>query len=502
MGRALLQDAETFVQGTHPRALIILPTRELAAQVQRELGWLFATTRARLVSCTGGTDLRLDARALKRGAEIVVGTPGRLVDLIERKCLQLSSLEMVVLDEADEMLDMGFREALEILLEASPKARRTLLFSATLPKTIQAMARRYQKDALSIDPRSGAPTAHADIQHTAHLYARGDRLATLVNILRLADEERTLIFCRTREAVAELHQQLLQRGFLVTAISGDRAQHERNHALEALRSGRVRLLVATNVAARGIDLPDLGVVLHADLPENGESLTHRSGRTGRAGKKGQSIFIVEEGAQRKAERLFASAHLRLHWTAAPNAESVAAHHRKRLEAELSATPMLHQEVSAFAAELLLRQDATTLLTALLARALQAQPKGEVLKPISPPAIKRAKSPLPVGGAMRAFEVNLGLKDQAVANWILPLICRRGGITRREVGAIRVARDRTYFEVAAEVAARFAETAHARDPRAPHVRIGPATAPMPTRSFAHTKLPRSAPPHRASRAAIS
>src|SRR5207253_9324533 len=140
------------------------------------------------------------------------------------------------------------------------------------------------------------PTAHEDIRHVAYVCADGERLGALVTVLRLADDERAIVFCRTRDNVAELHGALTARGFMATAISGDREQAERTRALEALRQGRVRVLVATNVAARGLDLPDVGLVVHADLPENAESLTHRSGRTGRAGNKGVNAFIVERGA--------------------------------------------------------------------------------------------------------------------------------------------------------------------------------------------------------------
>jgi ATP-dependent RNA helicase DeaD len=478
LGRTLLGAERRLGHTPFPRALVIAPTRELALQVQRELAWLFQSTGAQVVSCTGGTDLRQDARALERGVHIVVGTPGRLVDLVTRKSLDLSRLEMVVLDEADEMLDLGFREALEALLEASPHERRTLLFSATLPPPIRAMARRYQREAVALDPRQGQEP-HADIQHVAHLCKHGQRLSALVNVLRIADEERALVFCRTREGVAELHRQLSTRGFHATAISGERAQAERTRALEALRHGRVQVLVATNVAARGLDLPDLGLVVHSDLPENAEALTHRSGRTGRAGKKGVNMFIVEEGERRRAERLFNEARLRLRWTAPPSAEAIAAHDRERLRIELSPPPPADGAARALAADLLAGHDAISLLAALVHRTLAQRPAGEPLAPVD--LTPRPAPARKVEGEMVLFQINLGAKDRAEANWILPLICRRGGITRREVGAIRVDRDHTTFEIAGSSAASFAANAAERDPRAPHVRIEPARE-LPRRSF--------------------
>jgi ATP-dependent RNA helicase DeaD len=198
LGRALLSAEEGTVERGRPLALVVVPTRELALQVQRELAWLFHGTRARVVSFTGGTDLRKDAHALQAGAELVVGTPGRLVDLLARKSLDLSSLRAVVLDEADEMLDLGFREALETILGQAPVERRTFLFSATLPPAIRALAARYQKNALALDTRKGSSVAHEDIEHVYHLVARGEKLAGVVNTLRQADDERAIVFCSTR----------------------------------------------------------------------------------------------------------------------------------------------------------------------------------------------------------------------------------------------------------------------------------------------------------------
>jgi ATP-dependent RNA helicase DeaD len=491
IGRRLLGEAPTLPPPARPRALVVAPTRELAAQVQRELAWLFAQTGGRIIACTGGTDLRGDTRALRGRVDVVVGTPGRLVDLIDRRALDLGGIEVVVLDEADEMLDLGFREALETILTATPAERRTLLFSATLPAPIRALARKFQREAIAIDPRGGTRSAaHADIRHVAYLCADGERLPALVNMLRLADDQRVIVFCRTRDNVAELHAQLTGRGFAATAISGDRAQEERTRALEALRRGHVRVLVATNVAARGLDLPEVGLVVHADLPENAESLTHRSGRTGRAGNKGVNAFLVERGARRRAERLFADARLSLSWTAPPDAPAVAAHDRARLRAEVVeaiGSGTVSPAATALAGELLADHDAVLVSAVLLERALAGRPAGEPLskvelRPTHPPPRPRHDAGSGPGGGMALFEINLGAKDKAEANWILPLVCRRGGITRREVGAIRVARDRTVFEIQARVAAEFAANASERDPRAPHVRITPSTGDLPQRSF--------------------
>jgi len=271
MADSLLAAGETQVpRGPNPIALVIVPTRELAVQVREELRWLFASAHPRLASFTGGTPVMGDVKALQRGVELAIGTPGRLVDLLRRQSLKLADVRVVVLDEADEMLDLGFRQDLETLLEAAPATRRTLLLSATLPPEIRAMARRYQRDAIAIDPRKAAGAdsgpgqgAHEDITHRAHLFAGGDRLAAVVNVLRAEEETtRAIVFCTTREGVVEMHAALVARGFAATAISGDRAQAERDRALEQLRRGDAQVLVATNVAARGLHLPDVVVGEH------------------------------------------------------------------------------------------------------------------------------------------------------------------------------------------------------------------------------------------------
>jgi ATP-dependent RNA helicase DeaD len=495
IGQVLLGEATRLsAPSARPRALVIAPTRELAAQVQRELAWLLAPGHARVTAFTGGTDIRRDARALHHGVDVAVGTPGRLCDLIERRALDLGGVEVVVLDEADEMLDMGFREALELLLGATPRERRTLLFSATLPPPIRALAQKFQQAPLHLDPRAGgAPAPHADIRHVAHLCADGQRLAALTNIL-LYEDERAVVFCRTRDAVADLHKQLAKRGFSTEAISGERAQEERTRALEALRDGRVRVLVATDVAARGLDLPELGLVIHVDLPENADSLTHRSGRTGRAGKKGVSVLLVERGAQRRAERLLREARLRVEWSPPPSFEAVAARIRERLRGEISALAAapVSDDARALAGELLADGDAERLVAALLDKRIADSPRGEKLSAVA--AGPASRPPMP-SGDMVVFEINIGDKDNADPKWILPMVCRRGEVTRREIGAIRITPDRTFVEIAAGASAEFARNVAERDPRAPHVRIHRSTGPMPARKPTKHPARRGPPPGR-------
>ena len=305
MGADLL-DGDRIIAGELPLALAIAPTRELALQVARELEWLYAGTGAQIATCVGGMDYRNEKRALQRGAQIVVGTPGRLRDHIDRGSLDLSDLRAAVLDEADEMLDLGFREDLEFILQSAPDSRRTLMFSATVPPAIEKLAKDFQKDALRI-VAEGEARQHGDIEYRAISVSVRDREPAIFNLLRLHESQTAIIFCKTRANVNHLLARMGNRGFKAVALSGELSQQERTHALQALRDGRARVCIATDVAARGIDLPGLELVIHADLPTNAETLLHRSGRTGRAGSKGVSALIVVAPEYKKAQRLLKTA---------------------------------------------------------------------------------------------------------------------------------------------------------------------------------------------------
>src|ERR1700710_982964 len=317
----LLGRAERFEQAAAPLALIVAPTRELALQVHRELAWLYRYADARVVSCVGGMDPRAEQRELAAGAHIVVGTPGRLCGHLRRGRLDVSELKAVVLDEADEMLDLGFREDMEFILKTTPSTRRTLLFSATLPRGIIGLAKTYQQQAFRVEV-AGDEGGHADIEYRAIRIAAGDVEHAVVNVLRFFESPSTIVFCNTRNAVNHLQTALLERGFSVVALSGELTQNERTQALQALRDGRARVCVATDVAARGIDLPNLDLVIHSDLPNDAEVMQHRSGRTGRAGRKGTSVLLVVPARRRRAELLLNLAGIEATWVTAPTPEEI------------------------------------------------------------------------------------------------------------------------------------------------------------------------------------
>ncbi len=515
MASTILGEATRFGQASLPLALIIAPTRELAQQVQSELAWLYAGTGARIATCVGGMDIRREQRALADGAHIVVGTPGRLRDHLERGRLDISALKVVVLDEADEMLDLGFREDLELILDASPKERRTLLFSATLPREIVRLAKQYQRDALRIDTIvQNQP--HGDIEYRALRVAPNEIEMAVVNTLRFFDVGATLVFCATREAVRHLHAALVERGFAAVALSGELSQGERMTALQALRDGRARVCVATDVAARGLDLPDLGLVIHADLPTGPAVMLHRSGRTGRAGRKGISALLVPYTARAKAIRLIKGAGVDAYWTAAPSADEIRAKDRERLIEGFAATEAPSPDELPLARTLLERIGAEAVAAALIRLHRTRLPEPEELFDAGPSSDERPgrrdrneprerpdrrhrdendqvdrsfRAPPREGDSERPssnadkpmvwFRLSVGKTKNADPKWLLPLICRRGHVTKNEIGAIKIFERDSKFEITAEAAERFAIAI--RRGGEEEIRIEPAEAPGAARS---------------------
>jgi ATP-dependent RNA helicase DeaD len=501
VARTALGADELFAEPGAPLVLVVAPTRELAVQVQRELAWLVGGAGGRVTACVGGMDPRREARALAEGTHVVVGTPGRLVDHLERGTLDLSAVGTVVLDEADEMLDMGFREELEAILDVTPATRRTVLFSATLPKPILELARRYTRDAVRVaaTPPAGA---HADIEYRGHLVSPREREHAIVNVLRALDPPSALVFRATREAVQHAAASLAERGFAVVALSGELTQPERTRALKALRDGRARVLVATDVAARGLDLPGIALVLHADLPRDPQALQHRSGRTGRAGKKGLALFLAAPAERFRLERMLRDARISAAWSPVPAAEEIRARDAERLSGEIAAlVAEAGEEDREAASRLLSAHDPLAVAVALVRRERARLPAPEDL-----PETARAAQEAPAPRGPRAprrgppgdvvwFRLLLGRERNADPRWILPLICRRGGVGREHIGKIEVLPRETRFEIARAAAGAFAAAALRPDPRMPEARIEPlVTPPGAAARPAHRKAGRPGASH--------
>ncbi len=439
-----------------PLALVIAPTRELALQVTRELEWLYAPSGGTVISCVGGMDPRAERQALNRGPHIVVGTPGRLKDHIERGSFDTSQLKAVVLDEADEMLDMGFRDELQYILDTSPKERRTLMFSATMAKGIMSMAKSYQRDAKRISTKE-EQKQHADIEYQAVSIAPSDRENAIINLLRYHDAKSAIIFCGTRMEVNHLTSRLTNRGFSVVALSGELSQTERNHALQALRDGRAKVCVATDVASRGIDLPGLALVIHADIPKNRDILLHRSGRTGRAGSKGISALIVPHNARRRAEMTLKNAGVQAAWIKPPSIDDILQRDRERFLANpVFSDPVTDSEQPAIA-ELLSRYQIEQIAAALIRMHNAQKPAPEELIDTAPVASHSKEGRDSNRDDFRNsvwISLSVGHDMSAEPRWILPMLCGRGNITKRNIGAIRIQQNETHVELTAAGAENF------------------------------------------------
>ena len=509
------------------RALVIVPTRELAVQVGAELEWLYANVAGVTVECvTGGSSVGMERRRLERKPTVVVGTPGRLLDHIRSGALDCSPVGELVLDEADRMLDMGFREELEAILDATPGERRTHLVSATFPSEIQKLARKYQSEPLAVQgTRLGA--ANEDIEHVGHLVRLHDRYAAIVNLLLLTADERTLIFVNTRAQAAELADQLASDGFAAAPLSGELEQNQRTRTLDAFRSGVTSVLVATDVAARGLDIPDVALVIHTDAPFDSESYTHRAGRTGRAGRKGRSVLLSTPMRQQKVEFLLARAKVKMQWREVPTAAAVekalAKRERRRIHEAIAAAAEPSPGQITFAEKLLDGADATAIVARLVE--LCRNPRRTAAQEIQPVAAGTARSsafastrarapwqdrPMPrtsrseerAGGSKKVaalsrgedeitprrrrrednearasgrsmadrFEMNYGMRGGATPQRVLAMLCRRGDVSSRAIGAIDIDTNTTSFEVAREIARDFERSAAMPDERDPRLVI--------------------------------
>ncbi|HET9958186.1 MAG TPA: DEAD/DEAH box helicase [Polyangiaceae bacterium] len=494
-----------------PTALVVTPTRELAKQVQDELTWLYAPRGVRVAAVTGGANYRDEHRSLAGNPGVVVGTPGRLLDHLRRGSIEAEAIKAIVLDEADRMLDLGFREDIDAILAFAPEGRRTHLVSATFSREVLSLADSAQQDAMHVQ---GTPlgTANQDIEHLVHVVQPRDRLNALVNLLLAEPGSQTLVFARTRADVADLSDELRAAGFSVGSLSGEMEQTQRNRALSAFKRGELRVLVATDVAARGIDVRDVSRVVQMDPPPDPESYTHRSGRTGRAGRKGTSSLVITPSALGKTRMLLQRARVKFRFMPVPTAADLRRQQEEHLFNELVAEPAEGDtgpsELVRSLAKRLLESDKAELA---LARLLESSERGARVTPreLTPVDVnvektrRRGERPLPFAGkperfakpprglsvgplaaempprrvardrqgpGFEPFRVSYGENHGADARRLLAMLCRRGGIESADIGAIRVMPTFSLVEIAAEVAGHFERSASMPDPRDRHVRI--------------------------------
>ena len=463
----LTVDNQSFKTPKSPEALVIVPTRELALQVKNELSWLLASSDAKIVSCVGGMDIRTERRNLETKPNIVVGTPGRLKDHIERNYFNVSNIKTVVLDEADEMLDMGFREDLEAILESTPKDRQTLMFSATVPRGIANLAKRYQKDAVRIT--AGETNAqHVDIEYRAFKIVMSDQENAIINTLRYYEATNAIVFCGTRIAVNHMTSRLTNRGISAVALSGELSQNERNMALQAMRTSKARVCIATDVAARGLDLPNLDLVIHADIPRTSDTLLHRSGRTGRAGRKGVCAVLVPQSRTRMAERLFSQANIKPTWASTPSREEILKQDKIRIVDNVILKDPIKEDEKEFV-DLLISKNSIEQLAAAYYRLLG--------KDLSAPEDLRTPSDRDEGrskgnGFQKSiwFELSVGRDDTAEPRWLVAMLCKAGNLSKRDIGSIKILPKVTNIEISEETSATLKQLASNKKPIERHIMI--------------------------------
>lgn len=466
-----------------PSVILVAPTRELAVQLAEELSWLFRPLGATVVSLTGGTSLAVDFRQLERDPQVLVGTPGRVRDHLDRGSLHLDRARVVALDEADEMLAMGFEEEVAAILEAAPEERRTLLVSATFPPALQSVAARFQRDPVMV-AGSTPGTSNSDIAYSTMAVSPRETVPALVNVLLMDPAAKTLIFVRTREDSSRLADALAELGFAARPLSGDLNQRERTATLNAFRRGQTPILVATDVAARGLDVQDIAQVIHVGLPENAEMLTHRSGRTGRAGRKGRSLVFVPPLAARRVDMMLRQAGVTATRSEIPGRDEVRrAADGRLLERFVELEAGERPEVDRFhgvAAQLLEGRDPVTVVAALLSEAdhggpceprdISPVPAGEEFREGRSTRPRGARGPRPDAASWARFQVSWGEHHGADPRRLLAVVCRRGDISSADVGAITIGGRSSMVEVNARLARAFASSVSRPDPRDPRIKF--------------------------------
>ncbi len=423
--------------GKKPQALILSPTRELSIQIAEELNSLKGKRKLRIAPFYGGQMIEIQLQRLRDGIDVVIGTPGRIMDLMERGKLDFSELKFAVLDEADEMLDMGFVEDIEKILGATNSDKRMLMFSATMPPEILKIAERFMRSYETVR----AESAQLNTELTEQIYfevRREDKFEALSRIIDVEQDLYALVFCRTRNDVDELVEKLKLRGHRVEALHGDIAQMQRTRVINQFKDKKFKILIATDVAARGIDVNDLTHVINYSMPQGTETYVHRIGRTGRAGKNGTAITFVTPAEYRKLTMIQREAHTEIRREELPQGRDIVEMKKQHFSEQLSEAISAgqHQEYLDFADELI---EKTGNASAVLAAMLQLRFKGELL-PQSYVEIGRKRdrktweSSADDHGSTRLF-IGVGKLDGFGAVKMLDLIWEKARIKKYRIGKI-------------------------------------------------------------------
>jgi ATP-dependent RNA helicase DeaD len=431
------------------QAIILCPTRELCLQIAKDLRqYASELPELKVLPVYGGTPVAGQVKSLRRQPQIIVGTPGRTLDLIDRGYLDLSGVRRLVLDEADEMLNMGFQEDLDRILATTPAGKQTLLFSATMPPAARRIARDYMRDPLEIN-LGGGNTAPPRVTHACVVVKGHDRYRALKRLLDAVPDIYAVIFCRTRRETQQVADELLKDGYRADALHGDLAQGQRDYVMGRFRRNHLQLLVATDVAARGLDVDDLTHVIHYQLPDSSEVYLHRSGRTGRAGKEGTSIAIITGRQTRRLHELEKAANVRFEERPVPTGRDICEKHLFHFIDRVEHTTIDEPEIEALLP--IVRKKLSWLDRDELIRRFVAVEFRDILAyyretpDLTTPAAATVKGPRKSVRFTRFF-INLGEKQKLSVGQLIGVINEQTGQRDIPIGKIEMLRNFSFVEI--------------------------------------------------------
>ncbi len=453
--------------GELPQGIILSPTRELCLQIADDLKKFARHQNVKITAVYGGSNISTQIRDLKRGTQIIVATPGRLLDLIERRAAKLDQVSVVVLDEADEMLNMGFKDELDAILEKAPESRVTWLFSATMAKGVARIAANYQHDPMEVSV-GGRNEAAANIEHFCFMVHERDRYPALKRILDYLPEIYGVIFCRTRAETQTVAEKLMADGYSAEALHGDLSQAQRDTVMRKFRGKTVQMLVATDVAARGIDVNDITHVIHYKLSDETAAYTHRSGRTARAGKSGVSIALINMHERRRIAELERRNNIQIKLEKIPDAKAICENQLLALIHRVVEIEVNEEEIKDYlppAYEALCHLDKKEIIKRFVAAEfnhfLDYYRDAEDINAKSKPRRERQPGQQRSANAKRnrnmeaydtkRFSINVGRVHKVNAGAIVRLVCENSGIKSNQIGAIDLGRDMSQFEVSKDAA---------------------------------------------------
>ena len=442
-----------------PQGLILCPTRELCLQITGDLKqYARHTINARITAVYGGADIRNQISQIKKGAQIIVATPGRLLELIKRRVVKLGTVAYVVLDEADEMLNMGFQEDIDDILKRTPSDKRTWLFSATMPSAAAKIADSYMTSPVTVTAGLRNKAAE-NISHTCYVVKEKDRYAALKRMIDYLPDIFGLIFCRTRRETQTVADRLMKDGYNAEALHGDLSQMQRDQVMKKFREKTLQLLVATDVAARGLDVDDITHVINYNLPDEPDRYTHRSGRTARAGKSGVSIVLVNTREVRRIHELESQSGIRFVYDKIPSGRAVCEKQlfalvERMVSAEVNNKeidnylPPVLETLSAFSKEELIRRFVSAEFNRFLDYYRGAE---DINVKVKKRPTKADKAGHRLAGNTQRFFINVGRLDNLKEGAIVRLVCDNSGISSKKIGRIELKREFSFFDVEKNVA---------------------------------------------------